>query len=427
MEATKFKEIDAPNLTDLQMQDYMEFNLHSMLQIRCKSNIPLTYIHTRHCYSNKTHAKDWKIICAKCEQKLRNTYVWHCRCEKGKCKKQFNFCHSCFVLHIDKRQRNKSMIKTWSNNDIHKWIETTKWLGIPKKEIQNFKQYLKKNIFNNILNGFELISLSQATILNLSKKLPFHWQTGFKNAFILPETDKLYTQSITYECKLETMKRKLTVLAFGYFKKIDVGLLRYIGNDVIELVAKYVIFGVVTEKYDLKLLEEEKVYIFDDIMLKPYSKLLIGQKVKGIKVLNHIQMEKGSMITSSIHYEQPANINIMCSGNIIMNGGIIEIQTTNGIKPRNIDITCHDLIMDKSANMRTVAYVLNKMWHEDGCDFYKGILYGKISIALRTNSYNNWLPKQFEPYPIINGMENDNTRIRGVTLDVRTAFGYGMS
>eukprot|EP01084_Bolivina_argentea_P100592 180564_1 len=267
-------------IEDLQMKKYIQFNSKYFLkQIRCHTKFPLIYIHTKHCYVDKIlrSKKKFQVSCSKCRQELRNTKIWHCRCEKGGCKLHYNFCNKCYHSLITTEIEKQLIIKTWTNKDINTWINNTKWGNIPKYEVNSFRKHITNNIFND-MNGSDLIALTETDILNFSSALPSHWQYSFKSQFISNEMDKFdYYYIMKEQITLQRCEEQLFTLCQGFLRKYITGnnKFKYIGSDIIVLMNKYIIFPLVLKEYDLKILTQETCYIFDEIIMEPYSKLLI--------------------------------------------------------------------------------------------------------------------------------------------------------
>ena len=346
-------ELRSLTIENMKMKQYMGFNSYIFEVITCKKKIPLIFIHTKYCFSTLTKAKKWKISCSKCNGKLRNEYIWHCRCEEHNCKSRCNFCQNCYNEMIKNKHSIKSIIKSWSNKDVKKWIINTKWLDVPNKDMDNFKQFVADKIFNNI-TGDQLLMLTKKDIITLSKQLSeIQWQNGFKNMFFLSNSDKAplkYTM---------TNRDDEYRLINGYFikcmKQINPDRNVNIGEDVVMLIAKFMTIDLILEQNDLKLLTEEKEYIFDSVTLKQGAKLMIGQNVNSIQVLNDLRMEWESVITSTVHYEKPANIDIKCGGDLIMeHKSLIDVSTFGNINAGDIDIQCNSLKMDINAKMNAI-------------------------------------------------------------------------
>ena len=433
------------DIENLKIKKYMLFNNDSLNAIVCKSNVPLIYIHTKYCYSMESRAKVWKIDCSKCKKKIRNNNLWHCRCECGKCKSHFNFCTNCYNEALEQqKQMQKIIINTWKRKHVKQWVNNTKWLNISKKDMKSFKGVIIKKILNNI-NGKQLLNLTELDIINLSHKLPYHWQYGFESTFCGTGLDKMCRhyqlqaidnkQSRVQRCNEISREndKKIIILTTGYIHQIIENRSRNIGIDVIFLISKFINLGLILNTFDLKILNKEKVYIFDEIVMEKGSKLIIGPKVKGIHVLNDIIMNNKSIITSNIHYEQPANINIKCDGNMIMNGGLIDIQVANTYNKyetnydkraakylsRSINIVCNSLKMNEKCSMRTVLYVSLRIPHDDGMGYEYRKEFGCINIKMKaTKDIEQWYDKvrnQFEPPPNVNGQQSEpipNAKVR---------------
>ena len=413
----------------INIKNYMVLNNDLLNVIVCKCNVPLVYIHTKYCYSTLSHAKQWKINCSKCKIKLRNSEIWHCRCEAGKCKLHYNFCQNCYKQILEEqKQRQKLIINFWKNKHVKQWVMNTKWLNVPKKDINNFKKFIANQIFNSI-NGKQLLNLTASDIINLSHKLPHHWQNGFKSKFCLNSLDKLYkhyeSRAIHKESRVQQFNeistennQKIITLTAGYLYQITMNRSRNVGIDIIFLISKYMNPSLILNKFDLKILNEEKIYIFDEIVMQKRSKLIIGPKVKGIHVLNDITMKNKSVITSNTHYqndqyEQPANINIKCDGNIIINGGLIDMTNVPLTYRRyegKMNIICNTLKMENESKIRCVQYSVTYYMRAPS-PLYKHKAFGDINIKMKgERDIQNWYNKvktQFDPAPNINGLQID--------------------